>query len=551
MANATLTSSADAAAMDHRNLELLLMVVMMMTHSLLRNKGAAADDYVQLQQMKEMVRALSMAINRRDQSAVSEDLLVITRRLLGEQLRSLGGGENEGRAAVSSAASDHQLMDSAAASKKKATIATTKKKKRNKRNKAAAKHKKSSLMSWLGGGLISLLLMTFGSITTLIALSLIHQSDGSSEGKAPPTLPPSASTSLRQRDLQSSNVASTSPSSVSPLAAVVQSPVFSPAAVSNPPTNSFGESAPTTCLDTPNWVDGYGSGCDWYEENEEPGCPDYGSSFEGNMGVAKDNCCYCGGGSHTLPPTTSPTITSSPTELCFDTPNWVDWYGYGCDYYEENEEPGCPDYGSSFEGNMGVAKDNCCYCGGGSRTLPPTTSPKPSISPTKSATPTAVCFDTPNWKDGYGEGCDWYEENDEPGCFLPCAVPDGGMGVAEDNCCYCGGGSHTLPPTASPTITSSPTKSATPTALCFDTPNWVDCFGFGCDWYEENDEPGCPQFSSWYEGSMGEALDNCCYCGGGSHTRPPTTSLTITSSPTKSTTTSNSPTSTPSSSSTE
>ena len=44
MANATLTSSADAAAMDHRNLELLLMVVMMMTHSLLRNKGAAADD---------------------------------------------------------------------------------------------------------------------------------------------------------------------------------------------------------------------------------------------------------------------------------------------------------------------------------------------------------------------------------------------------------------------------------------------------------------------------------------------------------------------------
>jgi hypothetical protein len=50
---------------------------------------------------------------------------------------------------------------------------------------------------------------------------------------------------------------------------------------------------------------------------------------------------------------------------------------------------------------------------------------------------------------------------------------------------------------------------------------------------------------------MGEALDNCCYCGGGSHTRPPTTSLTITSSPTKSTTTSNSPTSTPSSSSTE
>jgi hypothetical protein len=181
-------------------------------------------------------------------------------------------------------------MESAAAAKKKATAATAakKKKKRNKRNKAAAKHKKSSLMSWLGGGLMSLLLMAFGSITTFIALSLIHQIDGSSEGKAPPTLPPSASTSLRQRDLQSSNVASTSPSSASPLAAVVQAPIFSPAAVTAMAPLSSG-----TCFDTEEWVNIDGFGCEDYEEGDYPGCPYYGNDLVGTMGPASENCCYC------------------------------------------------------------------------------------------------------------------------------------------------------------------------------------------------------------------------------------------------------------------
>ncbi len=88
-------------------------------------------------------------------------------------------------------------MDSAAAAKNKA--AAKKKKKRNKRNKAAAK-RKGTKFRWLGGGIMSLLMVAFGSITTFnVALSLIHRSDGSSEGKAPPTLPPSTSTSLRVR----------------------------------------------------------------------------------------------------------------------------------------------------------------------------------------------------------------------------------------------------------------------------------------------------------------------------------------------------------------
>jgi hypothetical protein len=305
MAAATLPSSDNAAAMDRRILELLIMMVVI--HSLLRKEG---DDNVDahLEQMKMIVRELSMSINRRDQSAVSSELLAINERLLDAQLRSLDGGENEGRDEVevsSSASDDQQLMETAAAAKKeeKAAAAAKKKKKRNKRNKAAAKHKGTKRMSWLGGGIISLLMMAafgFGSITTLnVAFSLIHQSDGSSEGKAPPTLPPSASTSLRQRDLQSSNVASTSPSSRSPFAVVVQAPVFLPDTVFNRRMKSE-ETVPlsrasTICTDTEGWYDLQGYDCSWYEVMDDPGCPQYGDLYSEytSTGVAKDNCCYC------------------------------------------------------------------------------------------------------------------------------------------------------------------------------------------------------------------------------------------------------------------
>jgi hypothetical protein len=74
-------------------------------------------------------------------------------------------------------------------------------------------------------------------------------------------------------------------------------------------------------MDTPNWVDADGDGCDWYEENDLPGCPKNGSSYEGNMGTADDNCCYCFG---TASPTTAyPTLypteypTQDPTQASF------------------------------------------------------------------------------------------------------------------------------------------------------------------------------------------------------------------------------------------
>jgi hypothetical protein len=254
-------------------------------------------------------------------------------------------------------------------------------------------------------------------------------------------------------------MASTSQSNcASPFLAAVQAPVFSPSVVNNPPVNSVDERALSTCFDTLNWKDKAGYGCDWLREYDRPGCPEYGSSFEGDMGVANDNCCYCGGGSHTLSPTTSPkpssspTKSASPTELCFDTPNWKDAGGDGCDYYERYHLPGCPNGGSWYDGGMGVAKDNCCYCGGGSHTLSPTISPTITNSPTKSATPSSapssapsICTDTPGWYDFNGYDCSWYEAMDDPGCpqygdlrsevtWLPCVTS---TGVANDNCCYC------------------------------------------------------------------------------------------------------------------
>ena len=113
------------------------------------------------------------------------------------------------------------------------------------------------------------------------------------------------------------------------------------------------------CLDTPNWVDSAGDGCDWYEANDFDGCPTFGNDFEGLMGVAADNCCHCGGG------TSSATETPTTGELCIDTPNWVDGSGDGCDWYEASDTAGCPATGNDYEGIMGVAADNCCHCGGG------------------------------------------------------------------------------------------------------------------------------------------------------------------------------------------
>ena len=140
-----------------------------------------------------------------------------------------------------------------------------------------------------------------------------------------------------------------------------------------PPYPTYAPIAPTaTCTgSTPGWVDADGAGCGWYEANEDPGCPIYGDygGTDANTGkmiigepgsVANDNCCYCFG---------------DPAPICTgSTAGWVDVDGYGCAWYEKNDDPGCPIYGdyggTDANGEMiigepgSVPNDNCCYCFG-------------------------------------------------------------------------------------------------------------------------------------------------------------------------------------------
>jgi hypothetical protein len=168
----------------------------------------------------------------------------------------------------------------------------------------------------------------------------------------------------------------------------------------------------------------------------------------------------------TFEPTKSPnpTATFSPSMCTGNTPNWVDmWLDVGCDWYEEYDLPGCPYYGNSYDGGNGTAMDNCCYC---ALSRSPTNSPHPTpafewptYEPTKSPSPTATfspskCTgNTPNWLNINLDGCDWYEENDLPGCPNYGNLYDGGNGTAMDNCCYCA-------------LSQSPTKSPPTVEIC-------------------------------------------------------------------------------------
>ena len=162
----------------------------------------------------------------------------------------------------------------------------------------------------------------------------------------------------------------------------------------------------SSCTDTPNWVDTTGDSCSFYETMDTPGCPLFGTEYAGTMGTANENCCHC---QLTSSPTMAPTISKMPTtpfptrvddhlnnnnnnditsrngihtyggatqpptgtwELhridnnnCIqNTPDWTDYFGDDCSWYEENDMPGCPTYGMDYVGSMGVAFDNCCYC---------------------------------------------------------------------------------------------------------------------------------------------------------------------------------------------
>ena len=68
----------------------------------------------------------------------------------------------------------------------------------------------------------------------------------------------------------------------------------SPTATMNPTGTWLLEQISTDCDgDYPDWVDLFGDGCSWYETHDLPGCELYGMSYPGEMGSARDNCCYC------------------------------------------------------------------------------------------------------------------------------------------------------------------------------------------------------------------------------------------------------------------
>eukprot|EP00984_Skeletonema_dohrnii_P025757 scaffold14940_cov61-Skeletonema_dohrnii-CCMP3373.AAC.1 len=284
-------TSDDAALMKRRRnlLEQLLAI-----RSLMPKKGTAdaADD-----DSRDVINDLAKkgkTLNKEQFAALSTEFL-LTVLLDVMLLRLLDGG-------ATASSDQQQLMDDAAAARKKKRAAA--KKKRNKRNKAAAKqqHKKTKLMSWLGGGIISVIMMiAFSFISTpIVTLSLFQPSDGSGEGKAPPALPPSVSKSLHQKDLQPDDEASNSPDIIrSPLAVVVPPPIFAPAAVSNRRMKLFDNKmreSTSTAADTDHPT----------SHNHNSNLPTYFPS------------------PFTPYPTYSPTKSANPTQFCLDTPNWKD-----------------------------------------------------------------------------------------------------------------------------------------------------------------------------------------------------------------------------------
>lgn len=129
------------------------------------------------------------------------------------------------------------------------------------------------------------------------------------------------------------------------------------------------------------------------EANDSLGCPIYGDlrpwRFKDGVvepsfgdGTANQNCCHCFG---TGAPTPKPTSSCSG-----DTINWRDNENYTCSWYELNDAAGCPRFGNSYEGSMGVANDNCCWCKGEGKDTEAPTSAFPAIALYPTPSPSAV-----------------------------------------------------------------------------------------------------------------------------------------------------------------
>ena len=85
-------------------------------------------------------------------------------------------------------------------------------------------------------------------------------------------------------------------------AAVVQ--LSSPLLSSSTPTPFVAARSSSSCADTPDWRDLYGDTCAYYSSGSER-CEVWGGKGAGEMGVANDNCCVCGGGADAMTASTA------------------------------------------------------------------------------------------------------------------------------------------------------------------------------------------------------------------------------------------------------
>eukprot|EP00579_Thalassiosira_antarctica_P010214 CAMPEP_0201908604 /NCGR_PEP_ID=MMETSP0903-20130614/669_1 /ASSEMBLY_ACC=CAM_ASM_000552 /TAXON_ID=420261 /ORGANISM="Thalassiosira antarctica, Strain CCMP982" /LENGTH=646 /DNA_ID=CAMNT_0048442989 /DNA_START=76 /DNA_END=2016 /DNA_ORIENTATION=+ len=343
-----------------------------------------------------------------------------------------------------------------------------------------------------------------------------------------------------------------------------------------PPTTTRPTRYPVTpCTDnTPGWVDVDGYGCEWWEVNDSPGCPLYGDEYEGTMGVANNNCCYCIDETHmptsrptedgiatpeptssptegdvaTLDPTSSPTednlstleptsspvedgiakSPTSPTQLCTDTLNWMDAWGHGCDWYRSTDDPGCPTHENIllaiFEVFTGSAIDNCCYCNGETpmQTSSPIedglATPEPTSSSAEDDLAVPEPTTSPTEDDIATPGPSSSPTEDVLAPLEPTSSPTEDDLATLEPTLQPASAEETLTPTLqqdSPTkqpMTEDKNSTPDPPLICTDTPDWEDASGGICEWYETNDFPGCPIFGNSYEGAFGLANDNCCHC---------------------------------------
>jgi hypothetical protein len=94
------------------------------------------------------------------------------------------------------------------------------------------------------------------------------------------------------------------------------------------------------------------------------------------------------------------TPAPTPTPTCFDVYHWEDYVGDRCDWYESNDEFGCPNWGGvpgpDSNNNIITANEACCHCGGGTGTARPTPAPVVLQTPAPVApTPAPVVLQTP------------------------------------------------------------------------------------------------------------------------------------------------------------